>query len=680
MLGRAFLAEEAQPGKEQVVLIGYGLWERRYASDRAIVGKTVKLDGKPFTVAGVMPKGFNFPLPAQLWVPLAMTPAEMSQRSPHTLQVLGRLKPGVTEGQARAEMETIAQRMEVSYPLSNKGWGVWLQPLRIFISGNLTREYTELLLVAVGFVLLIACANVANLQFARAAGRQREMALRTALGATRWRVMRQILTESVILSLAGAAIGLLLGQWGIELIRGNMPADVARFVAGWQEIRLDGRTFAFTLAVAIAAGIISGLAPALQGSRPNLNETLKEGGRGSTAGHGRRRLRSILLVGEVALAMILLVGAGLMVRGVRALLDVNQNFAPESLLTMRFELPDGKYRELPARRAFYQETLRQFQAIPQVQSAAISTHVPYGNGGETRFFTIEGQPAPAANEYRVAHIQTISPNYFQAMHIRLRDGREFSEQDGPDSPLVAVISDRLARHYWPGENPLGRHIKAGPADSTNPWLTVVGVVEDVHEDWYERDPRPSLYRPYLQAPQSSGFISLRCAADPVSFVAAVRGAIANVDPDLPLSEIKSLERVMKDSIIGLTYVAVMMTVLGIVALVLACVGVYGVMAYAVEERTHEIGIRLALGAEPGNVVRMVMGRSVLVTAIGLAIGLSVSMLMAHFLSKLIFGVSAMDWMTFGGVSAALTASALIASYVPARRATRVDPMLVLRNE
>ncbi len=637
------------------------------------------MDGKPFTVAGVMPKGFTYPMPAQLWVPLAMTPAETSQRSPHTLNVLGRLKPGVSESQARAEMETIAQRMEVAYPLSNKGWGVWLQPLRIFINGNLTREYTELLMVAVGFVLLIACANVANLQFARAAGRQREMALRTALGASRWRVMRQMLTESVILALAGAGIGLLLGQWGIELIRGNMPPDIERFIAGWQQIRLDGRTFAFTMAVAIAAGIISGLAPALQGSRPNLNETLKEGGRGSTAGRGRRRLRSILLVGEVALALILLVGAGLMVRGVRALLDVNQNFAPESLLTLHFELPDSKYRDMPARRVFYEETLRQMQAIPRVQSASISTHIPYGDGGETRFFTIEGQPVPAANEYRVAHIQTISPNYFQAMRVRLRDGREFGEQDGPDSLRVAVISDRMARRYFPGENPLGRHIKAGAANVESPWLTIVGVAEDVHEDWYERDPLPSLYRPYLQAPQNFGYISLRCAADPLSFIAAALQAVAKVDPDLPLT-MKTLDRVIKDSIIGLTYVAVMMTVLGIVALVLACVGVYGVMAYAVEERTHEIGIRLALGAEPGSVLRMVIGRSVLVTAIGLAIGLSVSMLLARFLSKLIFGVSATDWMTFGAVSAALTASALVASYIPARRATRVDPMFVLRNE
>jgi putative ABC transport system permease protein len=680
MLGRGFLAEEAQPGKEQVVVLGYGLWERRYASDRAIVGKIVKMDGKPFTVAGVMPKGFNFPLPAQLWVPLALTLAETSQRSPHTLHVLGRLKPGVSEGQARAEMETIAQRMEVAYPLTNKGWGVWLQPLRIFINGNLTREYTELLLVAVGFVLLIACANVANLQFARAAGRQREMALRTALGASRWRVMRQLLTESVILALAGSVLGLLLGEWGIELIRGNMPADVARFVSGWQEIRLDGRTLAFTLAVAVVAGIISGLAPALQASRPNLNETLKEGGRGSTAGHARRRLRSILLVGEVALALILLVGAGLMVRGVGALLNVNQNFAPDSLLTLRFELPDGKYRELPARRAFYQETLRQFQAIPRVESASISTHVPYGNGGESGYVTIEGKPAPEAGEYRATHLLTISPNYFQAMHIRLRDGREFSERDGPDSLLVAIVSDRLARRYWPGENPLGRHIKTGPANVEGPWLTVVGVAEDVHEDWYERDPLPSLYRPYLQAPQNFGFISLRCAGDPLSFITASRGAIAGVDPDLPLSEIKTLERVMKDSIIGLTYVAVMMTVLGLVALVLACVGVYGVMAYAVEERTHEIGIRLALGAGRADVLRMVMGRSLLVTAVGLGIGLTVSVLLARFLSSLIFGVSAMDWMTFGGVSAALTASAMLASYVPALRAVRVDPVVALRNE
>jgi putative ABC transport system permease protein len=347
---------------------------------------------------------------------------------------------------------------------------------------------------------------------------------------------------------------------------------------------------------------------------------------------------------------------------------------------MRFELPESKYRELPARRAFYEEALRQVQSIPQVQTASISTHVPYGNGGDNTVVTIEGQPAPEAGEYRVVHLLTISPNYMQAMHIRLRDGREFTDGDGADSVPVAIISERLARRYWPGENPLGRHIKAGAASSPAPWLTVVGVVEDVHEDWYEREPKPSLYRPYRQAPQSSGFLSLRSAGDPMSLIASSRSAIAKVDPDLPLSEIKTLERVMKDSIIGITYVAVMMAVLGIVALVLACVGVYGVMAYAVEERTHEIGIRLALGAGRGDVLRLVVGRSLLVTAVGLGIGLTVSVLMARFLSSLIFGVSAMDWMTFGGVSAALTASAMLASYVPALRAIRVDPVVALRNE
>jgi putative ABC transport system permease protein len=679
VLGRAFLPEEENPGKDHEVILSHGLWERRYGSDHNLIGKTIQIDAQSYTVVGVMGEDFSFPFSAELWMPLAMDANEKTIRKSRFLFALGLLKPRIPLSQARAEMVALGERLAEQYPQTNKGWGMRVLPLRESASGDLTRQFTLLLLGAVGFVLLIACANIANLQLARAANRRKEIALRAALGASRWRVVRQLLTESMIMALAGGAAGLLVAQWSIDLILSNMPPDVARFIAGWKEIRLDSHAFLFTLAIAIAAGILSGLAPALESSRPDINETLKEGGRGSTAGRRRHLIRNILVIAEVALSLILLLGAGLLVKGFRALLDVNRDFEPRSLLTFRLNLPDAKYSSPQKIAAFYDETLRQLGTIPGVQSAATVTSVPYSNSSSNNTFSIEGRPFQAG-ETPLAYIQCISPNYFQTMQVPLRQGRAFADADNTDSPDVAVISDVLARRYWPGESPLGKRIKAGTPDSKRPWAQIVGVVGEVKYNWISSAQQPTLYFPYRQYPRSRAQFALRTSGDPYSYVSGVRSRIAAVDPGQPIFEAKTLDRVIHESVVGIAYVAVMMAVLGVIALVLSSVGVYGVMAYSVTERTHEIGIRIALGAQPWDVLRMVLHRGLILTGIGLGIGLPVSYVLAHLLASLLYGVSASDPLIFTSISVLLTAIAMLACYVPARRAMRVDPMIALRYE
>jgi putative ABC transport system permease protein len=536
-----------------------------------------------------------------------------------------------------------------------------------------------MLMAAVMFVLLIACANVANLQFARGAERQKEFAVRTALGASRWRVVRQLLTESLVLSLAGAVAGLGIAAWGVELILHYMPADIARYIAGWYQIQLDARAFAFALGLAVVAGIVSGLAPAIQSSRPDLNETLKESGRGTSAGRSRQRVRSVLVVSELALALVLLTGAGLMVTGLKSLLGVRQPYDPQHVLSIELNLPDGKYKEPQKLAAFYGQVLAQLQYEPEIQAAALVRSLPYGNGRHVVQLGVEGVPVEKG-EYRSAQSETISPNYFQLMRIPLREGRLLTGQDGAESLPVAVVSERMARRYWPGQSALGRRIKAGAADSEKPWLTIVGVAGEIQYDWLDKEPPPVLYQSYRQAPEGWTTLAIRSHGDPRRIVAAVRGQVAKVDPDQPLAAIKTLDRVMTDSVLGLSYVAVMMTILGVIALALSAIGVTGLMAYAVTERTHEIGVRLALGAQRDSVLRMLVGRGMLLAGIGLAIGLTGSIFLARLLSSLIFGVSATDWATFGGVLAAMAAVALAASYIPARRAARLDPTIALRHE
>ena len=681
-MGRTFLPEEEQPGKEQEIILSYGLWERRYASDPNILNKIVKVDGKSFTIVGVMGKGFDFPMPAEAWMPLALTVKQRSERNSRYIWVLGKLRPDTSVKRAAAEMSGLAQREAATYPDSSKGWQLRVLPVREFASGDLTRQYTFLLMGAVGFVLLIACADVANVQFARVSGRQKELAVRAALGASRWRIVCQLLTESILLALLGSAAGLLFAQWDITLILAHMPADVAKFVAGWKTISLDANAFLFTLAIALFSGILAGIAPALLTSRTNVSETLKESGRGSSAGRARHRLRNALVVAEISLSLVLLVGAGLLVKNFTALINVNERYHPESILTMNVSLRELQYKAQPARVAFHEQVLQRLSTLPNVQSAAMVTHVPYADGGgvSTRAFSVEGRPGTDRGEVRNAIIQTISPNYFGLMQIALREGREIANTDADGTLPVAVISRSLARRYFPDEKPLGKKLKVGPADESSPWLTIVGIVDDVHYSWIDKNDVPTIYRSYRQSPPYYASLVLRTGGEPLSFVPAVRSQVAAVDPDLSLFNIKALDTVISDSVVGIAYVAVMMGVLGIIALVLAAVGVYGVMSNAVSERTNEIGIRMAMGATANDIQKLVLGKGALLTLIGMGIGLPVAFLLANALSSLLFGVKAADPVAFIVLPLVLAAVATLASYLPARRAVRVDPITALRYE
>jgi putative ABC transport system permease protein len=681
-LGRVFLSEEQHSGKDQEILLSYGLWERQFASDPNVLGKTVKVDGKSFTVVGVMNKGFIYPLPAEAWMPMDLDPMQHSLRDSRYLWVLGKLKPHMTVAQASAEMDAITKRQAEAYPDDYKGWHLRVMPMRQFATDDLTRQYTLLLLGAVGFVLLIACADVANVQFARVTGRQKELAVRAAMGASRARIVWQLLTESVLLALVGGVLGLLFAQWYITLILAYMPADVEKFIAGWKTISLDAGALLFTMGIALLSGILAGIGPALMTSRTNLSETLKESGRGSSAGRARHRLRNALVVAEVSLSLVLLVGAGLLVKGFYALLSVNESYRPESLLTLNLSLPELQYNQKSGRISFHEQTLARLGQIPQVQSAALATYVPYSNGGgaSLRTFSIEGRQPRERGELSTAIMETISPNYFGLMEIPLRAGRVLKDFDADGTLPVAVISKSLARRYFPEENAIGKKIKVGPADGTAPWLTIVGIVDDVHYSWIYKEDVPTLYRSYRQAAPFYVSLVLRSTGDPLALVPAVRSQIAAVDPDLPLFNIIALDKLISESILGIAYVAAMMGVLGIIALVLASVGVYGVMSYAVTERTNEIGIRMAMGATANDIRRLVLGKGTLLTLIGMGIGLPLAFALATALSGLLFGVRAADPMAFVGLPLILAGVATFASYLPTRRALRVDPIVALRYE
>jgi len=681
-LGRVFLPEEEEPGKDRVIVLGHALWEQRYASDPHILGKQILVDGKNYAVVGVMAKGFDFPMPAEAWIPLTLDAHARLSRDNRRLWVLGQLKTGVSFSEGAVEMRTIAQREAEAYPDTNKGWMLQPQLLRQFVTSTLTRQYTIMLMGAVGFVLLIACANVANVQFARVTGRAGEFAVRTALGGTRWRVVRQLLIESFLLSVAGAALGLAFAQWDVQLILAHMPPDVAKFIAGWKTISLDTNAFLFTLAIAVFSGILAGIAPSLMSSEVNLNVTLREGGRGFSTGRGRHRLRGALVVAEIALAIVLLVGAGLLVKGFQGLLNVNENYAPSTLLTMNLSLPEMQYGEPSTRLTFHEQLLQGLTSIPGVQSAALVSRVPYSEGGgiDAQEFSIEGRAPQQRGELVDAIVETTTPSYFTQMNIALRDGRFLRDADGADSPRAAVVSESLVRRYFEGQNPLGKHIKIGKANSDRAWLTVVGVVSDLHYSWITKEIVPTIYQSFRQSPPYYTTIVLRTSGDPLKFATAARAQVAALDPNLPLYNIKPMDKVITESVVGIAYVAAMMAVLGIIALVLATVGVFGVMSYSVSERAHEIGIRMSMGAQTRDILSLVLRNGMLMTALGLAIGLPVAFVLARGLAGLLYGVQAADPTAFIGLPLVLLAVAALACYLPARRASHLDPLRALRHE
>jgi putative ABC transport system permease protein len=677
--GRAFQPGEDQAGREHEVVLSDGLWRRRFGGDPGIVGQSIRLDDEQYTVTGIMAASFDFPLATEIWTPMALTPVQRTTRRAQILQSMARLKPGRTVQEAAAEISGIGARLEKLYPDSNKNRHFVVWPALKFLVDYETQQYLVMLLGSVAFVLLIACANVANLQFARATGRLREVAVRRALGASRARIVTQLLTESVLLSIAAATLGLLIARWGMRMMQNGMPPEIRRYILGWNDMQLDGHALLFTLAAAIASGILAGLSPAWQCSQPNLTVALKEGGRSSSVGRARQRLRNILVASEVALAVVLLVGASLMVRGFRSFVKNGEAFEPSTLLTLRLAITDNKYREKYQVAQFYRQVLEHVQAIPGVQSAVAVSALPYSDHSDGRNFTIEGRQVEPGDQPSGMY-QVASPEYFRTLHIPLRAGRFLSPSDGPDAPKVALISERLARRWWKNESPIGRRIKIGEADFKSPWMTIVGVVGDVVHNPYERIPRQTFYLPYQQAPALWMDIGVRTAGDPLMAAPAVTAAIRSVDPEQPITDMRTMERSIHNRSIGLNYMAALMGIFGAIALFLSAIGVYGVMAYLVSEQTQEIGLRMALGAPRGSVLQMIFRRGLTTIGTGLIIGLPLAFGFSRLMASLIFGVSATDATTFVGIPLALMAAAALAIYIPARRAMRIDPIVALRYE
>jgi putative ABC transport system permease protein len=678
-VGRAFQPGEDEPGREREVILSDRLWKRRFGGDASAIGRSIRFDDENYTVIGVMPATYQFPLAVDVWTPYALNAERRGSRTAHMLIAFGRLKQGATIEAAGADVDRIGARLSQAYPTSNANRRFYVWPSMKFLVEGPTRQYLEMLLGAALFVLLIACANVANLQFARATGRLREVAVRTALGASRWRVVAQLVTESVMLSVTGAALGLALAQWGVRAMRTYMPAEVRQYILGWDTMQIDSRALLFTLLAAVAAGVLSGIAPAWQCSRPHLAETLKEGGRGGTASRSRRRLRNILVASEIALAVVLLVGAGLMVRGFGNLVRTGESLDPPTLLKMRLALTATKYPDKAHIQAFYRQVLERAGGIPGVRSAAVVSAMPYSNHSSGQAYTIEGRPEEPGAPV-TGMLQAASASYFPTIHLPLRAGRLLAASDGPDAPAVAVVSERFATRWWGRETPIGRRMKIGGASAKNAWMTVVGVVGDVMHNPYDRGPRPTVYVPYEQAGVLWMDVGVRAAGDPLRLVPAITAAIRAVDPEQPVTEVETMAQAIHNRAIGLNYMAALMGTFGLLALVLSAIGVYGVMAHLVNEETHEIGVRMALGASRNSVLAQIMRRGMVTTGTGLVIGLPLAYGFARLMGSLIFGVSATDPASFIGIPLALVVAAAVAVLVPARRATKIDPMVALRYE
>jgi putative ABC transport system permease protein len=673
--GRTFLAEEEREGSNRVAIISHGLWQRRFGADPNLVGRTVDLSGQSIVVVGIMPAGFQFPSEVEVWSPIPFGGKETTMRRTHFLDAVGRLKPGLTLQDAQADISSVARRLEQQYPETNTNYGMGLTLLPEQIVGEMRRTLF-VLLAAVGFVLLIACANVANLSLARGATRGKEIAIRVAMGASRSRVVRQLLTESVLLGALGGVLGLLLAVWGVDMLVSLSPEDLPRV----KEVTIDTRVLSFSLLISILTGVLFGLAPALSFSRGgDLNETLKEGGRASGAATGHNRMRSLLVVAEVALSLMLLVGAGLLIKSFLKLSKVETGFDATSVMTMRISLPQTKYTEPQRRAAFYQQLLERTRALPGVEAAGVISELPLSGQNNDTYFTIEGKP-PAApgSEDRLANFRTASPDYFRAMGIPLIRGRFFNDGDREGAPHAVIISETFARRFFPDEDALGKRLTI---DLGEPWTgEIVGVVGNIRHFSLATEPFREMYMNIAQTPRGTVNLVVRTRSDPTALTAAIKQEVQGLDRDLPIYNPKTMEQRVSESAAAPRFRTLLLALFAALALVLAAVGIYGVISYSVTQRTHEIGIRMALGAGRRDILKLVVGHGVVLTLIGVAIGLVGAFMLTRIMATFLFGVSATDPLTYTVVSLLLLAVALVACYVPARRAMRVDPMVALRYE
>ena len=680
LLGRVFIPEEQEEGKDKVIVLSYGLWQRRFGGDPGVIGKTVSLSGLPYSIVGVMDADFQ-PLPAtlvfpvgQFYRPVAEAYVDADRDSRH-LRAIARLKPGVTIEQARSEASIIAQRLEQAHPLTNKDRGAFVISLSDEIVGEI-RLTLLMIFGAVIFVLLVACANVANLLLARSTVRFKEITIRSAIGAARSQLIRQLLTESLVLALLGGGLGLLLAFWGTGLVE----SAGSKINPMFHDIHVDLRCLAFTFGISIITGLVFGLAPALQISRPNLAESLKEAGRGSGPASSRNRLRSVLVVSEIAMTLVLLVCAGLLMRTVVRLRNVDTGFSAPNVLAMNIGLPGIKYPKPENQIAFLKQVTERIKSLPGVKLVGTTSVLPLSDNFDGRGLAVEDHPKPRGEEITV-DLYVASPDYLRAMEIPLIKGRPITEQDTSDSAKIALINNTMARQLWPNEDPLGKRIKfPGNEKNPQPWRTIVGVVKDVSQYALDKKPPMQIYLPFVQQPMSVNTIVVRTDGEPTGLITAVRREIQAVDKDQAVFNVTTIEQLMGDSIANRRFFMLLLLVFAVLALTLASVGIYGVMSYVASQRTHEIGIRMALGAQTGHVLKLIIGKGMALALIGVTAGLAGALALTRLMSGLLFGVSATDALTFVVVSSGLTLVALLACYIPARRATKVDPLVALRYE
>ncbi len=694
-LGRLYTNDEDKPEGTPVVVLSYGLWQRRFGGQPGILNQQLTLNGKSYTVIGVMPQGFQFPSRAEMWVPVGQLSGQASWKSRGNhpgLYGVARLKPGVSLEQAQAEMNLIGSNLEKQYPNDIAGNGIQVRQMKELFVGDVRRPLW-VLFAAVAFVLLIACANIANLLLARAQSRQKEMAIRSAMGAGRWRIARQLLTESVLLALIGGTLGMLVAQWGIKLILYISPDAIPRS----REISLDWRVLAFTIGLSFVTGVLFGLVPALQAGVVDVHETLKETGRGTSRKHW---LRSSLVVVEVATTLVLLIGAGLMIRSFYRLQNVNPGFSYDHLTSFTIALPRAKYASPEQRHQFFSRLLEDLRQLPGVEHTAAASGLPLGNNGWQTSFTVEGQPPPAPGQTPLMEACLVTPDYFRVMSIPLKSGRFFDDHDDRSSiagkdlsdlnenemEMAAlnsiIVDEEFARRYWPNEEPVGKRIRmGGGTEPRAPLLTVVGVVGRVKMEGLSQDSRRVQgYFPYAQTPGGGMTVIIKAAGDPNQLIAGARQQVKAIDPDQPIYGVRTMDEIRAESVAPEKLNLTLLSIFAGIALVLAIVGIYGVMSYSVTQRTHEIGIRMAIGAEPRDVFKMIIGQGMILALIGVVLGLIGAFALTRLMTTMLFGVEPTDPLTFAAIAVLLTVVALVACYLPGRRATRVDPVVSLRYE
>jgi putative ABC transport system permease protein len=678
MLGRTFQPGDDKPGAPRVTVLSYGMWQRRFGGDKGIIGQSLTLNGDSYTIVGVLPASFQFAFrPADLWRPYQPTEAQLTRRFMHGTNLIGRLKPGVDSQQAQTELSVIASRIEHDFKESHAGTSLRLVPLQEQVIGQV-KPILLVLLAAVGFVLLIACANVASLFLTRSLSRQKEVGIRAALGASRWRVVRQLLTESVLLSLAGGAAGLLIAYWSVAALVAALPENQLNALPFLKSLHIDPKILAFSFGLSLLTGITFGLAPALRSSRLDLNEVLKEGGRNTSGGSGHR-LRSVLVMSEIALAVVLLVGAGLMMKSLLRLLQANVGFNPQNVLTMTVVLPAGKYNEANRQVGFHDQLRERVRALPGVNGAGTVDNLPLQGGNTTRF-NVEGDPIPPPGQAIEANFRVVSESYFQTLGVPLIAGRMFDERDNADATGVVIIGKSLADRVFAGRDPIGRRLVY--TSGQTPPVQVVGVVGDVKIGGLDETIKPVLYYSYRQIPGIATNLVVRTDGDPTALAAAVRSETRTLEPDVAIFNVRAMEELISSSPAAFMrrFPALLISIFAGVALLLASIGIYGVVSFSVSQQTHYIGVRMALGAQASDILKMVMKQGLTLAVLGVAVGVVAALGLMRLLRSLLFEVQTTDAATFALVVSTLFGVALLACYLPARRATKVDPLAALRYE